>query len=151
MKFPRQLSILFFLGSVANLVSAFEITTASIASFETHGFHCEFVGTTVSQRIFFNDGGVASSGALIGIDGKTVLLPEQRLRWAPKRREGPRVNDRFEASFSGGGTSMDISAMVLKSCNGMPENCERWQYDTTLRVKHNGVSRTLKGVSECGA
>jgi hypothetical protein len=137
-----RLSILCFLGS-ATYALAFEITTASTQSFEANGFHCKFSGRTASQRIFFNDGGVASTGALVGIDGNNVLLPQQR--------EGPKVKDRLRANFKGGSTFMDISAVVVKSCEGLPENCERWQYATTIQVRRNGAFKTLKGVSECGA
>jgi hypothetical protein len=100
---------------------------------------------------FFNDGGVASIGALIGIDGSTLHLSKQRLRWSTKRKEGPKVKDRLEAHFTEGGTSMNVSAVVVKSCAGMPESCERWQYATSITVKHSGAVKVLKGNSECGA
>ncbi len=146
-----RLSVLCLLGSAGTFAWAFEITTASTKSFESRGFHCAFGVSGAEQLIWFNDGGVASTGALVGIDGSTVLLPTQRLRWSPKRREGPKVNDRLQAIFKDGSTSMDIGAVVLKSCDGMPESCERWQYATTITVKHGGARKTLKGVSECGA
>lgn len=139
------------LGSVGHLACAFEVTTASTKSFQGHGFHCEFVGESASQRILFNDGGVSSSGALIGIDGNSVLLTQRKLRWSPARKDGPKVNDRLHAIFKGDSTSMVITAVVRKGCGGMPESCERWQYATTIAVTHRGASKTLKGISECGA
>lgn len=139
------------LGLVGHLACAFEVTAASTKSFEAHGFHCAFVGESAGQRILFNDGGVSSSGALIGIDGSSVLLTQRKLRWSPARKYGPKVNDRLHASFKGDSTSMVITAVVLKSCDGMPESCERWQYATSIGVTHKGASKILKGISECGA
>lgn len=144
-------SMFCLLSFFAGLATAFEITPASTKSLEAHGFHCEFLGAGSNQRILFNDGGVAFTGAVIGIDGSSLLLPKQRLQWSTKRKQGPKINDRLQANFTKGQTSMDVSAVLVEGCDGMPENCERWVYATSITVKHNGAVKTLKGNSKCGA
>lgn len=120
------------------------------------GFRCYFSSPTdkkdpPSPLFQANDDTSPDSHALIGIDGRKLVLERVSLDVSYKHKNRVTLGDKLMERFVGKQVDVILDATVTGACSPNEENCEVTTYRAKLKVTKNGTSRVLDLVGDCGS